>query len=72
MPDQNGFELLKEIRALQSEAGGNVPVIAMTAFYRSLSRRRMIEAGFSELLSKPFGPNEILKAIFSVLPHSPT
>ena len=28
----DGFELLREIRALGSDAGGSVPVIAMTAF----------------------------------------
>jgi CheY-like chemotaxis protein len=32
MPGMDGFELLDEIRALGSDAGGSVPVIAMSAF----------------------------------------
>ena len=34
MPGMDGFELLREIRALGPDAGGNVPVIAMSAFPR--------------------------------------
>jgi CheY-like chemotaxis protein len=58
---------MKDIRALGCEGGGSVPVIAMTAFSHSLSRRRTIEAGFREHLTKPLGPNELLKEIVSVL-----
>ena len=32
MPGMDGFELLREIRALGPDTGGSVPVIAMTAF----------------------------------------
>jgi CheY-like chemotaxis protein len=32
MPGMDGFELLREIRALGPDAGGSVPIIAMTAF----------------------------------------
>ena len=32
LPKRDGFELLQDIRALGAENGGNVPVIAMTAF----------------------------------------
>jgi CheY-like chemotaxis protein len=34
MPGMDGVELLREIRALGPDAGGNVPVIAMSAFPR--------------------------------------
>ena len=37
MPGMDGFELLREIRTLGLEAGGNVPVIAMSAFWGRLS-----------------------------------
>ena len=33
MPGLDGFELLREIRALGPDAGGSVPVIAMSAFF---------------------------------------
>ena len=46
LPERAGFELLRDIRALGAENGGNVPVIAMTAFGGIAARDRTIAAGF--------------------------
>ena len=46
MPNRDGFEFLREIRALETEDGGSVPVIAMTAFGQIADRNRTIAAGF--------------------------
>ena len=67
MPHRSGFELLEDIRALGSEDGGSVPVIAMTAAFDSFSRQRTIAAGFREHLTKPFGPSQLLEVLVSVL-----
>ena len=40
MPGMDGFELLDEIRALGSDGGGSVPVIAMSAFFSETDRKR--------------------------------
>ena len=66
LPQKSGFELLKEIRLLDS-ADRDVPVIAMTALGEIVQRQRAIAAGFQELLRKPFGPAELLRALQSVL-----
>lgn len=66
LPQRNGFELLKEIRLLDS-ADRQVPVIAMTALGGIVERQRAIAAGFEELLRKPFSPAELLGALQSVL-----
>jgi DNA-binding response OmpR family regulator len=66
LPDRDGFQLLKDIRALEGKVG-RVPVIAMTAYFHSFSSHRTIEAGFREHLTKPFSPSELLKVISSVL-----
>ena len=65
LPQKSGFELLKEIRQLDSE-DRRVPVIAMTALGAIVERQRAIAAGFQELLRKPFTPAELLRAIQSV------
>jgi CheY-like chemotaxis protein len=67
MPGMNGFELLREIRAFGSEAGGSVPVIAMTAFVTSADRGRILNAGFQACLPKPFTPDKLAEAILTVL-----
>lgn len=67
MPEMDGFELLREIRALGSEAGGSVPVIAMTAFVTNADRARILNAGFQACLPKPFTPDKLVETILTVL-----
>jgi CheY-like chemotaxis protein len=67
LPKRDGFELLRDIRALDPESGGNVPVIAMTAFGGFVIRARTIAAGFQAHLDKPFVPESLLAAIKSIL-----
>ena len=67
MPGMNGFELLREIRAFGPEAGGGVPVIAMTAFVTYADRARILNAGFQACLPKPFTPDKLSEAILTVL-----
>ncbi len=67
MPGMDGFELLRKIRALGSESGGSVPVIAMTAFVTPADRARLLDAGFQAFLPKPFTPDKLVEAILAVL-----
>ena len=56
MPDADGFELLRRVRALGPDRGGRVPAIALTAFARSEDRTRALRAGFLVHVSKPVDP----------------
>jgi CheY-like chemotaxis protein len=67
MPEMDGFELLREIRAFGPDNGGSIPVIAMTAFVTYADRARILNAGFQECLPKPFTPDKLLEAILTVL-----
>jgi len=64
MPGRDGFGLLSDIRALGPDGGGNVPVIAMTAF---VDRTRLLNAGFKAVLSKPFSPETLVETILTAL-----
>jgi CheY-like chemotaxis protein len=64
MPGRDGFGLLSDIRALGPDGGGNVPVIAMTAF---VDRTRLLNAGFKAVLSKPFSPETLAETILTAL-----
>ncbi len=63
MPEQDGYALINQVRSLSSEAGGNLPAAALTAFARSEDRRRALDSGFQMHLSKPVEPAELLAAV---------
>ena len=67
MPGRDGYELLREIRALGSDAGGSVPVIAMTALITHADRARVLNAGFQACLPKPFTPAKLVETVLTVL-----
>jgi CheY-like chemotaxis protein len=67
MPGRDGFDLLRDIRALAPDAGGSVPVIAMTALVTRLDGARFLNAGFQAFLPKPFHPDKLVETIQKVL-----
>jgi CheY-like chemotaxis protein len=67
MPGMDGFGLLREIRALGPDAGGSVPIIAMTALVTHVDRTRILNAGFQAYLPKPFSPDKLVETILTVL-----
>jgi len=67
MPGMDGFGLLREIRALGPDAGGSVPVIAMSALVTHADRARILNAGFQACLPKPFTPDKLLETILTAL-----
>ena len=66
MPDVDGFELLRRVRALGDSKGGKVPAIALTAFARSEDRTRALRAGFLVHVSKPVEPAELVATVAAV------
>ena len=66
MPDVDGIELLKRVRALGQSRGGRVPAIALTAFARSEDRTRALRAGFLVHTSKPVDIAELVTTVASV------
>ena len=59
MPEVDGYELLRRIRALGPARGGKVPAIALTAFARPEDRARSLRVGFSMHVSKPIQPDRL-------------
>ena len=66
MAGQNGYDLIRTIRALGPEKGGRVPAIALTAYAGPADRRRALLAGFQTHLAKPVEPDELLAVILSL------
>ncbi len=66
MPGRDGFELIRRVRALPPERGGDVPAAAITANARPEDKKRILDAGFTLHVAKPLEPKE-LSAIVATL-----
>jgi CheY-like chemotaxis protein len=63
MPEEDGFSLIRKIRELSNEEGGNVPAIALTAYARAEDRVRALRSGFQMHIAKPVENSELLAAV---------
>jgi PAS domain S-box-containing protein len=66
MPGEDGYSLLRRVRALPAEQGGRVPAIALTAYARAEDRMKAVLAGFQLHLAKPVEPAELITMVASV------
>jgi CheY-like chemotaxis protein/anti-sigma regulatory factor (Ser/Thr protein kinase) len=63
MPDETGNALMKRIRALPADQGGEVPAIAVTALAGTLDRQQAIEAGYQAHFAKPVDVDALLDTL---------
>ena len=68
MPGEDGYELMRRVRAL-SGLRGRVAAVALTAHARPEDRARALEAGFQWHLAKPIDPAELVAAIAALASH---
>jgi signal transduction histidine kinase/CheY-like chemotaxis protein len=54
MPELDGFEATRQIRARETAEGVRVPIVALTANAMAGDRERCIAAGMDDYVSKPF------------------
>ena len=67
MPGEDGYELIRKVRALPPEGGGRVPAIALTAFARTQDRLKVISAGYQMHVPKPVEPVELATVVASLI-----
>jgi signal transduction histidine kinase/CheY-like chemotaxis protein len=63
MPEMDGFEVVRTVRALEQLRGGHLPVIALTARARPADRERCLAAGMDDFLAKPINSAALWGAI---------
>jgi two-component system CheB/CheR fusion protein len=63
MPVEDGYELIRKIRAREPERGGLIPALALTAYAGDADARRAIKAGYHAHVSKPIEPAELALAV---------
>ena len=71
MPGEDGYSLIRKVRALSVPDGGRTPAVALTAYGRQQDRVLALTAGFSMHVPKPVDPGE-LTAIVAGLASRPS
>ena len=66
MPREDGYELMRKVRALSPDKGGNVPAVALTAYARAEDRLRALRAGYQMHVSKPVELAELVAIVASL------
>ena len=70
MPEMDGTEAMKKIKALEEKTNESTPVICLTADVISGARERYIGEGFTDYLTKPIDGTELEKMLFEYLSES--
>ncbi|MBC7933101.1 MAG: PAS domain S-box protein [Rubrivivax sp.] len=70
MPGEDGYELIRKVRALPSGRGGKIPAIALTAYARTEDRLRALRAGYQMHISKPVELAELVAVMASLIQRS--
>ncbi len=67
LPGEDGYALIRRVRALGVDRGGSVPAIALTGFADLEDSRRAITAGFQVHVAKPIDPALLTHAVANVV-----
>jgi signal transduction histidine kinase len=66
MPEVDGYELIRELRAREAGTGRHLPALAVTAFTREEDQQRALHEGFSEYLPKPVNTARLLSVLMAL------
>ncbi|HEX8088630.1 MAG TPA: ATP-binding protein [Blastocatellia bacterium] len=66
MPNEDGYSLIHQVRALDPARGGRTPAIALTGYSRQEDRSQLLAAGYQVHLSKPVDLSQLVDAILSL------
>ena len=63
MPGEDGYALIRKLRASTRERGADLPAAALTAYARSEDRVQALQAGFQTHIAKPVDPSELVAIV---------
>ncbi len=63
MPEMDGYMLMRQVRTLTPEQGGEIPAIALTAYAGEFDQQQAFAAGFQMHMSKPVDPVELIAVV---------
>jgi CheY-like chemotaxis protein len=63
MPDEDGYSLIRKVRARDPARGGLVPAAALTAYASPEDRLKALRAGYNDHLPKPVDPAVLVEVV---------
>jgi signal transduction histidine kinase len=69
MPGEDGYTLIRKVRARKTEDGGRVPAVALSAYGRNEDRMKALSAGFQMHVGKPIEPSRLVNVVATVAGH---
>ncbi|HET7341332.1 MAG TPA: ATP-binding protein [Methylomirabilota bacterium] len=69
--EEDGYDLIRRVRAGDAARGRRLPAVALTAYPRVEDRTRALDAGYHVHVPKPVAPHELVSVIASLAGHSP-
>jgi CheY-like chemotaxis protein len=70
MPGEDGYALIRKVRARKVEQGGDVMAVALTAYGRSEDRMKALSAGYQVHVGKPIEASQLVDVVASVTGHA--
>ena len=67
MPDEDGYSLIREVRAREIKGARGIPAIALTGYVRPEDRARLLAAGFQTHLRKPVDPDDLVATVAALV-----
>jgi PAS domain S-box-containing protein len=67
MPDEDGYQLIRKLRARPPEQGGLIPAIALTGYASRKDRERALAAGYHQHMAKPIEQADLMTAIAALV-----
>ncbi len=71
MPGEDGYSLIRKLRALDAPSIAAIPAAALTAFARNEDRQQALEAGFQLHLAKPIDADALVSAVATLGRRAP-
>jgi PAS domain S-box-containing protein len=69
LPEEDGYSLIRKIRAAEEGTGKRLPAVALTAFARVEDRLKALSEGYNMHVAKPVEPAELALVIASLTNH---
>ena len=63
MPHEDGYDLVRRLRARPPERGGAIPAVAVTAYASATDKSSTQAAGYQAHVAKPFEPGDVARIV---------